>query len=136
MICTSIPLSLCIRTYYTRSSRRDPRAHATPAMPWHLLLNLPVWDQRPMSIALKSNCPQDAPAVRLCHMEGDCSRAPTRAHERGRAMPRNRRQVRLVIIACLLALIWLGAVVAWFSFAHLTIRVATGPVCRDGPKVL
>ena len=51
-------------------------------------------------------------------------------------MPRNRRQVRLVIIACLLALIGLGAVVAWFSFAHLTLRVATGPVGSDGQKFL
>src|SRR5213595_795130 len=51
-------------------------------------------------------------------------------------MPRNRRQVRLVIIACLLALIGLGAVVAWFSFAHLTLRVATGPGGSDGQKFL
>ena len=51
-------------------------------------------------------------------------------------MPKNRRQGRLVIIACLLALIGLGAVVAWFSFAHLTLRVATGPVGSDGQKFL
>lgn len=51
-------------------------------------------------------------------------------------MRQNRRRVRLVIIACLLALIGLGAVVAWFSFAHLTLRVATGPVGSDGQKFL
>lgn len=51
-------------------------------------------------------------------------------------MRHNRRQVRLVIIACLLALIGLGAVVAWFAFAHLTLRVATGPVGSEGQKFL
>ena len=51
-------------------------------------------------------------------------------------MRQNRRRVFLVIIACLLALIGLGAVVAWFFFAHLTLRVATGPVGSDGQKFL
>src|SRR5215510_304470 len=52
------------------------------------------------------------------------------------AMRQNRRRVRLVIIACLLAFIGLGAVVAWFTFAHLTLRVATGGVGSDGQKFL
>jgi TRAP-type uncharacterized transport system substrate-binding protein len=42
----------------------------------------------------------------------------------------------LVLIACLLALIGLGAIVAWFSFVHLTLRVATGPVGSEGQKFL
>jgi TRAP transporter TAXI family solute receptor len=54
----------------------------------------------------------------------------------GKAMPKNRQRVRLVIILCLLALIGLGAVVAWFFFAPLTIRIATGPVGSDGQKFL
>jgi hypothetical protein len=34
--------------------------------------------------------------------------------------------MRLMLIASLLALIGLGALVAWFFFFHLTLRVATG----------
>ena len=49
-------------------------------------------------------------------------------------MRQNRRRVFLVIIACLLALIGVGAVVGWFFFAHLTLRVATGPMGSDGQK--
>ena len=51
-------------------------------------------------------------------------------------MPKNRRRVRLVVIACVLALLGLGAIVAWFFFAHLTLRVATGPVGSPGQKFL
>src|SRR4029450_4357226 len=51
-------------------------------------------------------------------------------------MPRNRQRVRLVILVSLLALIGLGAIVTWFFFAHLTIRIATGPVGSDGQKFL
>jgi TRAP transporter TAXI family solute receptor len=39
-----------------------------------------------------------------------------------------------VILACLLAGIGLGAVVAWLFFAHITLRVATGPLGSDGQK--
>src|SRR5262245_66404528 len=60
----------------------------------------------------------------------------TRGHERGKAMPKNRRQGRLVIIACLLALIGLGAVVAWFFFSHINLQIAAGPVGSDGQKFL
>src|SRR5262245_18220102 len=60
----------------------------------------------------------------------------TRGHERGKAMPKNRRQVRLVILLCLLALIALGSILTVFFLAHLTIRIATGPVGSDGQKVL
>ena len=49
-------------------------------------------------------------------------------------MRQNRRRVLLVILACLLASIGLGAVVAWFFFAHITLRVATGPLGSDGHK--
>jgi TRAP transporter TAXI family solute receptor len=51
-------------------------------------------------------------------------------------MRKNRQRTRLVITACLLALIGLGAIVAWFSFARLTLRVATGPIGSDGQKFL
>ena len=51
-------------------------------------------------------------------------------------MPKNRRPVRLVIIACLLALIGLGAVIAWFFFSHINLQIATGPVSSDGQKFL
>ena len=51
-------------------------------------------------------------------------------------MLKNRRRVRLVVIACLLALIALGAIVAWFFFVHLTLRVATGPGGSTGQKFL
>jgi hypothetical protein len=60
----------------------------------------------------------------------------TRGYERGKAVPKKRQQVRLVLIACLLALMGLGAIVAWFSFIHLTLRVATGPVGSEGQKFL
>jgi TRAP transporter TAXI family solute receptor len=60
----------------------------------------------------------------------------SREHERGRAMLKKGGRGRLVIFACLLALIGLGAIVAWFSFVHLTLRVATGPVGSDGQKFL
>ena len=44
---------------------------------------------------------------------------------------------RLLIIACLCACIGLGATVVWFFFfAHLTLRVATGPVGSEGQKFL
>jgi TRAP transporter TAXI family solute receptor len=49
-------------------------------------------------------------------------------------MRQNRRRVFLVILACLLACIAVGAVVWWFFFAHLTLRVATGPMGSDGQK--
>jgi ABC-type nitrate/sulfonate/bicarbonate transport system substrate-binding protein len=49
-------------------------------------------------------------------------------------MRQNRRRVLLMILACLLAGIGLGAVVWWFCFAHLTLRVATGPLGSDGQK--
>jgi TRAP transporter TAXI family solute receptor len=49
-------------------------------------------------------------------------------------MRQNRRRVLLVILACLLAGVGLGAVVWWYSFAHLTLRVATGPMGSDGQK--
>src|SRR4029434_3228322 len=58
----------------------------------------------------------------------------TQGHERGRAMRQNRRRVLLVILACLLTCIGLGAVVVWFFFAHITLRVATGPMGSDGQK--
>jgi len=51
-------------------------------------------------------------------------------------MPKNRRPVRLVIIACLLALVGLGAVVVWFFFSHTNLQIATGPVGSDGQKFL
>jgi TRAP transporter TAXI family solute receptor len=49
-------------------------------------------------------------------------------------MRQNRRRMFLVILACLLACIAVGAVVWWFFFAHLTLRVATGPMGSDGQK--
>ena len=51
-------------------------------------------------------------------------------------MPKNRRRMRLMLIASLLALIGLGALVAWFFFFHLTLRVATGPGGSTGQKFL
>jgi TRAP transporter TAXI family solute receptor len=42
--------------------------------------------------------------------------------------------VFLVILACLLAGIGVGAVVWWFFFAQMTLRVATGPMGSDGQK--
>ena len=49
-------------------------------------------------------------------------------------MRQNRRRVLLVILACLLACIGIGAVVGWFFFAHITLRVAAGPLGSDGQK--
>ena len=49
-------------------------------------------------------------------------------------MRQNRRRVLLVILACLLAGIGVGAVVGWFFFARITLRVATGPLGSDGQK--
>src|SRR5499426_4139132 len=49
-------------------------------------------------------------------------------------MPQNRRQVRLVIIACLLVFIGFGAGVVWFYFGYLTLRVATGAMADFGQK--
>ena len=49
-------------------------------------------------------------------------------------MRQNRRRVFFVTIACLLVLIGVGAVVGWFFFAHMTLRVATGPMGSDGQK--
>src|SRR3954447_11566566 len=49
------------------------------------------------------------------------------------------RQTRrhLLLMACLFAVIGLGATAVWFFFfAHLTLRVATGPVGSDGQKFL
>ena len=44
---------------------------------------------------------------------------------------------RLLLIVCLFVGIGLGAVVVWFFFfAHMTLRVATGPVGSDGQKLL
>jgi len=44
---------------------------------------------------------------------------------------------RLLLIACLFVGIGLGAAVVWFFFfAHVTLRVATGPVGSDGQKLL
>src|SRR5262249_15296770 len=58
-------------------------------------------------------------------------------HERGRAMRQTRRRRRLLLIACLFIGIGLGAAVVWFFFfAHLPLRVATGPVGSDGQKLL
>src|SRR5262247_648260 len=49
-------------------------------------------------------------------------------------MRQNRRRVFLIILACLLACIAVGAVVGWFFFARITLRVATGPMGSDGQK--
>jgi TRAP transporter TAXI family solute receptor len=49
-------------------------------------------------------------------------------------MRQNRRRVLLVILACLLACIGVGAVVGWFFFVHITLRVVTGPLGSDGQK--
>ena len=51
-------------------------------------------------------------------------------------MPKNRRRVRLVVIACVLALTALAAIGAWFFFGHLTLRVTTGPKSSTGQKFL
>jgi hypothetical protein len=58
-------------------------------------------------------------------------------HERGRAMRQTRRRQHLLLIACLFVGIGLGAAVVWFFFfARLSLRVATGPVGSDGQKLL
>src|SRR5262245_29657597 len=49
-------------------------------------------------------------------------------------MRQNRRRVLLLILACLLACITVGAVVGWFFFGRITLRVATGPMGSDGQK--
>jgi TRAP transporter TAXI family solute receptor len=49
-------------------------------------------------------------------------------------MRQNRRRVLLVILAGLLACIGIGVIVGWFFFAHMTLRVATGPMGSDGQK--
>src|SRR5499426_2212183 len=49
-------------------------------------------------------------------------------------MPQNRRQVRLVLITCLLAVLGLGAGAAWFYFGYLTLSVATGTMADFGQK--
>jgi TRAP transporter TAXI family solute receptor len=46
----------------------------------------------------------------------------------------NRRRLFFVITACLLACLAIGAVVGWFFFAHITLRVATGPMGGAGQK--
>jgi TRAP-type uncharacterized transport system substrate-binding protein len=47
-----------------------------------------------------------------------------------------RQRTRLVIIACLLTLIGLGAIAAWYFFFHITLRVATGTIGSEGQKFL
>ena len=50
-------------------------------------------------------------------------------------MRQKRRRGRLVIIACFLALLGLGAIAAWFFMPPLiTLRVATGPMGSDGQR--
>jgi TRAP-type uncharacterized transport system substrate-binding protein len=49
-------------------------------------------------------------------------------------MLQNRQQARLVLIACLLALIGLGAGVVWFYFGYLTLRIAIGAMTDFGQK--
>jgi TRAP transporter TAXI family solute receptor len=49
-------------------------------------------------------------------------------------MRQNRRRVFLIVLACVLACIAVGAVVGWFFFARITLRVATGPLGSDGQK--
>ena len=49
-------------------------------------------------------------------------------------MRQNRRRVFLIILTCVLACIAVGAVVGWFFFARITLRVATGPMGSDGQK--
>ena len=49
-------------------------------------------------------------------------------------MRQNRRRVFLIVLACLLACIAVGAVVGWFFFARITLRVATGPLGSEGQK--
>src|SRR5215471_14693656 len=49
-------------------------------------------------------------------------------------MRQNRRRVFLIILTCVLACIAVGAVVGWFFFARITLRVATGPLGSDGQK--
>jgi TRAP transporter TAXI family solute receptor len=52
-------------------------------------------------------------------------------------MRQTRQRRRLLLMGCLCAGIGLGAAVVWlFFFAHLTLRVATGPVGSDGQKFL
>jgi TRAP transporter TAXI family solute receptor len=51
-------------------------------------------------------------------------------------MRQNRRRVLLVFLACLLTCLGLGAIVVWFFFVHIILRVATGPVGSDGQKFL
>jgi TRAP-type uncharacterized transport system substrate-binding protein len=52
-------------------------------------------------------------------------------------MPQTRQRRRVLLLACLCVCIGLGAAVVWFFFfAHLTLRVATGPVGSDGQKFL
>jgi TRAP transporter TAXI family solute receptor len=49
-------------------------------------------------------------------------------------MPPNRRQVRVLLIACLVVLLGLGAGVVWFYYGSLTLRVATGTMADSGQK--
>src|SRR5262249_6403343 len=49
-------------------------------------------------------------------------------------MPQNRRQVRLVIIACLPGLFVRGAGGVWCDFGYLTLSVATGAMAAFGQK--
>ena len=49
-------------------------------------------------------------------------------------MRQHRRRVFLIVLACVLACIAVGAVVGWFFFARITLRVATGPLGSDGQK--
>jgi TRAP-type uncharacterized transport system substrate-binding protein len=51
-------------------------------------------------------------------------------------MRQNRRRVLVVFLACLLMCLGLGVVVAWFFFAYLALRVATGPVGSEGQQFL
>jgi hypothetical protein len=51
-------------------------------------------------------------------------------------MRETHRRRRLLLIACLFVSIGFGVAVAWCFFAHLTLRVATGPAGSDGQKLL
>src|SRR5438132_10193821 len=51
-------------------------------------------------------------------------------------MGQYRQRGRWVMLACLLVLLGLGAIAAWFFFPHLTLRVATGPIGSDGQRFL